>query len=67
LEGGHRRLGQIVADVERVAVVGVVLAPPDHRVVGGRRLLEPMVIPIQDGSTLMIRPTESGIAVAVRE
>ncbi len=67
LEGGHRRLGQIVADVERVAVVGVVLAPPDHRVVGGRRLLEPMVIPIQDGSTLSIQPTESGIAVAVQE
>ena len=67
LEGGHRRLGQIVADVERVAVLGEVLAPADHRVIGGRRLLESMLIPLQGGDVLSIESTESGLLVSVSD
>ncbi len=65
LEGGHRRLGQIVADVERVARVGEVLAPADHRVIGGRRLLESMSISLQGGDVLWVDSTESGLVVSV--
>ena len=60
-------MGQIVADVERVAMVGEVLAPPDHRVIGGRRLLESISISLQGGDVLTIGSTESGLAVSVSE
>ncbi len=44
VRGGHRGMSVVVREIERVADLGVVLAPPHHTVVGGTRVLAPIVI-----------------------
>ncbi len=55
VESGGRTMSDLVVALRDVMRVGVVLAPPQHRVVGGRRLLAPMTL-VVEGARLEVRP-----------
>lgn len=56
VETGGRTISELVNELRDVIAIGAVLAPPQHRVVGGTRLLEPTEVRVS-GTTLQIRPT----------
>ena len=55
VESGGRTVSALVVALRDVMRVGVVLAPPQHRVVGGRRLLAPMTVAV-DGARIEVSP-----------
>ena len=67
VEGGGRTMSALVTELRDVTTIGTVLAPPQHRVVGGRRLLAPITLEVGD-ATLTVAPlTDDRIEVEVRQ
>lgn len=50
---GGRNNGQLVDELRRLVAVGVVVAPPQHEVVGARRVQAPLTVPIAAGALLV--------------
>ncbi len=57
LETGGRTMSMLATELGGVVDAGVVLAPPQHRVVGGRRLLAPVELEV-GGSSLTVGPVD---------
>ncbi|MEZ5230476.1 MAG: ComEC/Rec2 family competence protein [Acidimicrobiales bacterium] len=55
LESGNRTMSSLTTELTDVATVGLVLAPPLHRVVGGRRVQSATDLRV-GGGVLVIRP-----------
>lgn len=64
LERGHRPAAALAQQLRQVVEVGVILAPPQHRVVGARRLLEPLTIDVGAAGELRVDPGTDQLAVS---
>ena len=62
LTKGNRTSAQVVADIRRLVGEIPMIGPPQHRVPGATRLLQPVYIPVLDGQ-LLLRPTSEEIQV----
>jgi ComEC/Rec2-related protein len=58
IRGGHRGMSEVVREIERVSDLGIILAPPHHSVVGGTRVLTPVVIESRVG-LITVAPASS--------
>ncbi len=56
LERGNSSTAQLMRNVVQIAPAGVILCPPLHRIVGGRRVLDPLAIVVLDGTQLRLWP-----------
>lgn len=67
ITGGHRGMSEIVREVKQIADVGIVLAPPHHTVVGGTRLLQPVMIETQVGQVTIEPVSDRTLEVELPE
>ena len=65
VERGSAHVGELVGAAQQLLDVAVIRAPPQHRIVGARRLLHKMVIPTSKGS-LVVTPSADGHHLDVR-
>ncbi len=64
-ERGSARSGEVVAAARELLEVSVIRAPPQHRIIGARRLLVESTIPTSKGS-LVVTPSTDGRRLDVR-
>jgi competence protein ComEC len=67
VRGGHRGMSVVVRELERVADLGVVLAPPHHTVVGGTRVVQPTVIDSRVGPITISPVSDQQLQVQISE
>ena len=66
IEYGNRSTSRLVADLSEVVDLGLVLAPPQHRVVGGRRVLQTATITTRT-SVIELTPADERLLIETTE
>lgn len=64
VERGNRTTSEVITDLDAVTTIGVVMAPPQHRIRDARRVLEPTVV-VVGGDHLTLVPDDDKLEISV--